>query len=364
MNRVKQYRQAAKLSQTALAERVGLKRQAIYDIESGRYLPNTGVAISLAGLLGCRVEDLFYPAPSQTPCPVVSGEDGPLADGRVCAVKIRGKTVVFPVDGDFSFSNQLRPADGVFERKTGRLKLFGTPAALDRTVLLTGCDPAFALLAAHASRADATLRVACRFASTHASINRLARGKTHIAGMHLHNPSGQQANAALARQTLSGTGAAVIGFSMMEEGFMVARGNPKGIRSAADLAKPGVSFVNRESGAALRALLDDCLAADRVPARAVSGYDAVVNGHTQGAQMVAFGRADAVLGLRPVARAFNLDFVPLAEVRCDLVVPSDMSDDPKIKVILDVLQDSAFRDELSLLPGYGASQAGKKIASF
>ena len=57
--RLKQMRQSRGLSQSRIAELVGVKRQAIYDIESGRYLPNTEVALRLARHLACRVEDLF-----------------------------------------------------------------------------------------------------------------------------------------------------------------------------------------------------------------------------------------------------------------------------------------------------------------
>ena len=46
-----------KLSQSELAERVGIKRQAIYDMESSRYMPYTLIALRLARELDCRVED-------------------------------------------------------------------------------------------------------------------------------------------------------------------------------------------------------------------------------------------------------------------------------------------------------------------
>ena len=78
--------------------------------------------------------------------------------------------------------------------------------------------------------------------------------------------------------------------------------------------------------------------------------------------MVAYRAADAALGLCSVASAFGLGFVPMAEVRCDLVIPGDMLDHPTIQVILDVLQSRSLREEIASLPGYGASQTGKTIA--
>jgi putative molybdopterin biosynthesis protein len=154
----------------------------------------------------------------------------------------------------------------------------------------------------------------------------------------------------------------VIGFSVMEEGLMVAPANPHGIRSVAELAREGVRMVNREEGAALRVLLDDHLTKGDIPPTAVRCYNQEVRTHNEGAQMVAYGAADAALGLCSVASAFGLGFVPMAEVRCDLVIPRDMLDHPTVQVILDVLQSRSLREEIASLPGYGASQTGRTIA--
>src|SRR5262244_1987471 len=59
-NRLRQRRQAAGLSQQALATRCGLTRQAVNAIEAGQYVPNTLVALRLARALGSRVEELFH----------------------------------------------------------------------------------------------------------------------------------------------------------------------------------------------------------------------------------------------------------------------------------------------------------------
>ena len=48
-------------------------------------------------------------------------------------------------------------------------------------------------------------------------------------------------------------------------------------------------------------------------------------------------------------------------VRCDLVIPLDLMEHPAVKVILDVLQTRAFREELASLPGYESSTTGKVI---
>jgi putative molybdopterin biosynthesis protein len=259
------------------------------------------------------------------------------------------------------FSHDLRAADGVLEQGGG-VRLFASPEYLDNAVLLLGCDPAFSLLAAHVSRIAPLAKIACRFASSHRALESLAAGHAHIAGTHLHSAHRSDSNVKLARERLAGFGGRVVGFSLMEEGLMVASGNPRRIRSVADLASKEVRFVNREPGAALRILLDDKLTRSGIPPKAVKGYRHEVHTHNEGAQMVAYGMADAALGPHSVAHAFGLDFVPITEVRCDLVIPTDMLDHLTIRVILDVLQSRPLHEEIASLPGYDSSQTGKTIA--
>jgi molybdate-binding protein len=177
----------------------------------------------------------------------------------------------------------------------------------------------------------------------------------------MHNTDASESNILLVQKMLTGTNVMIFAFYQFKEGLMVAPGNPLQIRSVGDLARGDVRLINREPGAALRALLDDCLARAGVPTDAVNGYHQLVDSHRQGAQMVAYHLADAALGLRAVAVAYGLDFVPIQSVRCDLVIPYDLLDLASVKVVLDVLQSHALRRELSSLPGYDASCTGKLI---
>ncbi len=358
--RLKQVRQSRGLSQSRLAELVGVKRQAIYDIESGRYLPNTEISLRLARHLDCLVEDLFVEDDRPARQPVVMAEETGAASSRVSVFRVRGRLVGHPVGGRYSLVRGLPTADGMLEGD-GEVRLFASPEYLDNTVLLLGCDPAFSLLAAHVSRIAPAARVAWRFASSHRALGGLAAGHAHIAGTHLHNRPGSDSNVTLARQRLAGLGGVVVGFSLMEEGLMVAPGNPHRIRTVADLASKAVRFVNREPGAALRILLDDELLKNGIPPEAVNGYDQEARTHDEGAQKVAFGLADAALGFHSIAQTFGLGFVPVAVVRCDLVIPGDLLEHPTIRVVLDALQSRGLREELASVPGYEPSQTGKTI---
>ena len=57
--RVRAFRAAKEWSQAELAERLGVSRQTINAIETGRYEPSLGLAFALAELFGCRMEELF-----------------------------------------------------------------------------------------------------------------------------------------------------------------------------------------------------------------------------------------------------------------------------------------------------------------
>jgi putative transcriptional regulator len=58
-NRVRELRAANALSQAALASAMGVSRQTINSIETGRYLPSLPLAISLAHYFDSSVEEIF-----------------------------------------------------------------------------------------------------------------------------------------------------------------------------------------------------------------------------------------------------------------------------------------------------------------
>lgn len=58
-NKLKEYRESAKLSQERLAEATGVTRQTIISIEGGRYVPSLELALKLSKTFKCKVEDLF-----------------------------------------------------------------------------------------------------------------------------------------------------------------------------------------------------------------------------------------------------------------------------------------------------------------
>jgi putative transcriptional regulator len=64
-NTVRDHRSRREVSQGALAKAMGVSRQTINAIETGRYLPSLPLAIGLARFFETTVEDLFHPDPGE-----------------------------------------------------------------------------------------------------------------------------------------------------------------------------------------------------------------------------------------------------------------------------------------------------------
>lgn len=60
-NRLKVLRAGRNWSQAELAEHLGVSRQTVNSIETGRYDPSLPLAFRIATLFGMRLEDIFQP---------------------------------------------------------------------------------------------------------------------------------------------------------------------------------------------------------------------------------------------------------------------------------------------------------------
>ena len=58
-NKLKVFRATRDLTQEALAQQLGVTRQTIVSIESGKYDPSIGLAFKIARLFNLKIEDVF-----------------------------------------------------------------------------------------------------------------------------------------------------------------------------------------------------------------------------------------------------------------------------------------------------------------
>ncbi|MDR3527703.1 MAG: substrate-binding domain-containing protein [Rhizomicrobium sp.] len=366
MNTLHDMRQKRGLSAAALAAEVGVSRQTIYAMEAGSYVPNTIVALKLARALGTTVEALFPLAPEATPaaesCDAILLA-GPGYEGQLVQLCMVNSQLIAVAPDSYDWS--LPPADAVLLNKprgakpgTVRVQPFQARLDLGKRLLVAGCDPGISVLARHLRRAGIDLVVVNRNSTV--ALDLLKQGLVHIAGTHLRDDASGVSRLTSVRHLFDRRSVAVIGFSNWEQGVVVARGNPKAIHAIADFAKKGVTIVNRESGAAVRFLLDAELA--RLGVKAVRGYDKTAAGHLPAAMLVANGSVDACIATRAAARVFGLDFIPLVNERYDLVLRKKHIDMPEVQALFETLGRASFRQELEAMGGYDTSPAGQQFA--
>lgn len=65
-NRLRALRAEVGWSQAALAERLGVSRQTVNAVETGRYDPSLPLAFAIAALFEQRIEDIFTPGDATT----------------------------------------------------------------------------------------------------------------------------------------------------------------------------------------------------------------------------------------------------------------------------------------------------------
>lgn len=376
-NRLKQVRATRGLSQEELAELAGVTRQAIQAIEAGRYLPTTAVALRLADALDCQVEDLFSLAAREK---TIEGEwlgsMPPAVDpGRPCRVKaalVGGRMVVRPVATLGDVLNFTVPADGLVmeplaggrgqgsTRRPVSVRLLRDRRAIEHEIAVAGCDPAIFLVGEYLRRRRENASVVGWTMGSAAALDALLRGEVHVAGLHVVDAKSGESNLPYLRHYVKRGGYTVVTFATWAQGLMVRRGNPKHIRSVADLVRKHVSLVNREGGAGARLLLDRQLAAAGIRPQQVRGYERLVGSHLEVARAIAEGRADVGIGVEAAARSQGLDFLPLQEERYDLVMPSAyLSTHEGLSVLLDAIVSRPFRSELEALGGYSTRDTGK-----
>jgi putative molybdopterin biosynthesis protein len=365
-NRLAAVRQARGVAAAALAQRVGVTRQTIYAIEAGSYVPNTVVALRLAREFEVAVEDLFSldeAAASEREsieAEMLTGssvED----DAAVRVAKVGGNWICTPVE---PVPFYLGPADGtaVRARKSGlaAVNLVAPVEPMERRLVIAGCDPGMGLLSSITERA-AGIEVITIPASSRRALQWLKQGKVHVAGSHLEDAASGDFNVPQIRRLMPDEDLTVVTFARWQEGFVVARKNPLGIRTAADLADRRVRVVNREPGAGSRLLLDELLRKSGVPSTGVRGYEKLAAGHLDAARWVASGLADCCVATASAARAFGLDFIPLREERFDLALRRESLQLPVVRGLMETLQLAALRRKLQEFAGYDTSGTGSVV---
>jgi putative molybdopterin biosynthesis protein len=91
----------------------------------------------------------------------------------------------------------------------------------------------------------------------------------------------------------------------------------------------------------------------------VIGYEKEEYTHMNVASAIVSNNADTGLAIRAAAVALDLDFIPLAQERYDIILPKEHSDDSKVRAFLQTIMESKnFRQTVEGLGGYDLRDCG------
>ncbi|MBU0961138.1 MAG: molybdopterin biosynthesis protein [Proteobacteria bacterium] len=204
------------------------------------------------------------------------------------------------------------------------------------------------------------IRISSAHVGSMGGIMAIRRGEAHLAGSHLLDAESGEYNISFIKRFLPETPLQLINLCYRQQGLIVAKGNPLGIKGFQDIADRNLTFINRQNGAGTRLLTDKTLQDLGLPATAISGYEHEEYTHMSVAAAIACGSVDSGMGILAAANALGLDFVPVAEERYDLIIPKQFLNDKKILTLLKLIRSSAeFQILVQGLGGYSLRDCGK-----
>jgi putative molybdopterin biosynthesis protein len=252
-------------------------------------------------------------------------------------------------------------SEGIGAGEKVQIELLRSQDEVDATAVIIGShDNILDLLANHLHKRRPIVRISSAHVGSMGGIMAIRRGEAHLAGSHLLDEASGEYNVSYIKRFLAGLPLRLINLCYREQGLMVAKGNPKNIRNFRDIAEGKYTFINRQNGAGTRLLTDKILRDEGIDPAAIYGYSHEEYTHMSVAAAVACGSVDTGMGIRAAANALDIDFLPIAEERYDLLVPLQHQDDPKIATILDLIgNDRNFHTAILALGGYNLRDCGK-----
>ena len=291
---------------------------------------------------------------------------------RVRLGRVAGRLVATPLPRGAGVLTSLVRADGLLvvpaeleghhAGEEVAVRLLRGVGEIDRTIVVTGShDLVLDLAASKLRERDPLVTLASSNVGSLGGLTALRDGLCHIAGSHLLDPDTGEYTLPYLERLMPDAGVAVIRLVHREQGLIVPKGNPENVTGIEDVAQGGLRYVNRQRGAGTRVLLDHELEKRGISHEAIQGYEREEHTHLAVAAAVRAERADCGLGVLAAARAFGLDFVPVAQEPYDLVVRADSIEDELLAPLWALLESQEFRDDVTALGGYDTAEMGRRI---
>jgi len=199
---------------------------------------------------------------------------------------------------------------------------------------------------------DYSIDIAIKNSGSLGGIQAIKNHITHFSGIHLLDEKTGEYNLIYLNKYLNKNEYKRVDFVNRKQGLLVKKDNPKGIKGIKDLLRDDVFFVNRQSGSGTRVLFDYLLKKENISKEKIKGFDRVVFTHIETGIIIKNGEADTGLGIKPVAKILNLDFIPLADEKYDLIFLKSFLKSKNYELLYEVLTSKKLKDRAEQLSGY------------
>jgi putative molybdopterin biosynthesis protein len=235
-------------------------------------------------------------------------------------------------------------------------------SAPENQVVIAGSnDLALELLAKNTAVQHPRYTISISNVGSLAGLIALQKGNCHIAASHLLDLETGEYNSSFIKKHFSNLKIVLVNLAHREQGLIVKKGNPLGIKTITHLANKALTFVNRQEGSGTRVLLDYRLKELGIDPGEIPGYAKIALTHMDVALEVFGGSADVGIGILAAARMLELDFIPLATERFDLVIPTENYATGAVKALREVLGSTEFKFHITQMGGYETRDTGKIV---
>ncbi|MCJ7595957.1 MAG: molybdopterin biosynthesis protein [Desulfobacterales bacterium] len=250
-------------------------------------------------------------------------------------------------------------SEGVSQDEEIEAELLVDEEEIRNTVVIIGShDITIDILADEIRRQGDNIRISSGNVGSLGGLMALRKGTCHAAGSHLLDTESGEYNVTYIRRYIKGVRVSVFHLVLRDQGLIVAKGNPKGLRGIEDLTREDIAFVNRQAGSGTRVLFDYKLGQVGIAPKSIKGYEHEEFTHMAVAVDILSGAADCGMGIFAAAKALNLDFIPMEREQYDLILPSSVLELPSIRILLETVRSQGFRERVTALGGYDPSKSG------
>lgn len=292
---------------------------------------------------------------------------------RVRMGYVGGKLMASPLNRGSGVVSSFMKADGLLTVPQGvegyeagaqvPVRLLSREEKLKNTLVVIGShDPLLDELANLIHLENNNVYMSSAHVGSMGGIMAVRRGEAHAAGCHLLDTESGEYNRAFIKKYFPNGGVKLLRCVGRQQGLMLQKGNPLGIEKFADIARPGLRYVNRQKGSGTRILTDYLCKKEGLNPDDIYGYEREELTHTSVAAQLASGSADAGMGIYSAAKLYELDFLPVCIEEYDLLIPDHAWDSPMLRQMIATLQSPVFREKILSMGGYTLDNPGEIIS--